>query len=353
MKWSVVVLVILGLVAAVCAAVLVVSLQSDKGGPGATGAPATTGGEGRESSYLVAARDLDARSVVENAAVEIVTAPASKIPPGSFSQPAEVVGQVLRKPMKRAQPFDRSSFMSEGTGVVLAGALKEGKRAVSIPLSDSGGIENLLYPGCMVDVLAALQLKDDKGLGDQPMSMTLLQGIYVLAVGDQTVVTPAAPEDSRALVQKGSPSTITLLVDTKQAEMLYLARQRGTVSIALRNPMDSAAVGTQGTRLPGLSNVFAEAEDRMLQRIAAEQKLLADASKRDQEKAQYDMERARQDIELARKQAEIARIELDKKKLETERSAEETVKPQWETRILRGSTEESRRFDLPEDKKIP
>ena len=353
MKWSVVVLLILGLVAAVCAALLFVSTQGGGGGSGGAGAAPAAGPDGREGSYVVAARDLDARSVVESSAVEVVISPSKQVPANALTQPAEVIGQVLRKPMKLGQPFERSSFTSEGTGVVLAGALKEGKRAVSIPLGDSGGIEHLLYPGCMVDVLAALQLKDDKGLGDQPMSMTLLQGIYVLAVGDQTVVTPTNGDESRALVQKPPSSTITLLVDTKQAEMLYLARQRGQVSIVLRNPMDTAAVGTQGTRMPNLSPVFAEAEDRILQRLGAEQRLAAETSKREQEKAQYDMERARTDIELARKQAEIARIELDKKKLESERSAEETIKPQWETRILRGGAEEVRKFDLPEGKKSP
>jgi len=350
MKWSVVVLLILGLVAAVCAALLFVSLQGGGGtATGGTQAPAAVT-DGREASYVVATRDLDARSVVESSAVEVVV--SKQIPPNALTQPAEVIGQVLRRPMKRQQPFERSFFTSEGTGVVLAGALKEGKRAVSVPLTDSGGIEHLLYPGCMVDVLASLQLRDDKGLGDQPMSMTLLQGIYVLAVGDQTVVTPVT-DDSRALVAKAPSSTITLLVDSKQAEMLYLARQRGQVSIALRNPMDTAAVGTQGTRLPSLSPVFADAEERMLQRLGAEQRVIAEASKREQEKAQYDMERARSDIELARKQAEIARIELDKKKLETERAAEQTVKPQWETRILRGGAEEVRKFDVPEGKKSP
>jgi pilus assembly protein CpaB len=352
MKWSVVVLLILGLVAAVCAALLFVSLQGGGGtATGGTQAPAAIT-DGREASYVVAARDLDARSVVESSAVEVVISPTKQVPANALMQPAEVIGQVLRKPMKRGQAFERSSFTSEGTGVVLAGALKDGKRAVSVPLTDSGGIEHLLYPGCMVDVLASLQLRDDKGLGDQPMSMTLLQGIYVLAVGDQTVVTPVT-DDSRALVAKAPSSTITLLVDSKQAEMLYLARQRGQVSIALRNPMDTAAVGTQGTRLPSLSPVFADAEERILQRLGAEQRVIAEASKREQEKAQYDMERARSDIELARKQAEIARIELDKKKLETERAAEQTIKPQWETRILRGGAEEVRKFDVPEGKKSP
>lgn len=344
MKWSVVVLLVLGVVAAFCAALLVVSIQS--GGEGGS-KPAQDGGEVREGSYVVAARDLLARTVVETNAVEVRTASSKEVPVGSFSQPAHVIGQVLRRPLKQGQLFDPSCFSSEGTGVVLAGALQEGKRAVSVPLSDSGGVEALLYPGCMVDVLCVMQLKDDEGLGDQPMSMTLLQGIYVLAVGDQTVVTPPAPEE-KGLVGKAPASTVTVLVDTKQAEMLYLARQRGSVAVALRNPMDTVAVGTQGTRLPSLSPVFADVERRALKRLEERRKDAETELERSRTKASYEMEQVQYNIERARKEAEIAKIELEKRKLETERAAEQTIKPQWETRVIRGGAENVMKFDLPE-----
>jgi Flp pilus assembly protein CpaB len=202
----------------------------------------------------------------------------------------------------------------------------------------------------MVDVLSVMQLKDDTGLGEQSMSMTLLQGVYVLAVGDQTVVTPPQPEE-KGLVGKAPASTVTLLVDTKQAEMLYLARLKGSVAVALRNPMDTAAVGTQGTRLPSLSPVFAEVEKRAIQRLEERNREAQAEVERTRTKAAYDMERAQYDIERARKEAEIAKIELDKKKLETERAAEQTIKPLWETRVMHGSTEEVRAFELPDKKR--
>lgn len=345
MKWSVVVLLVLGVVAAVCAALLVVSIQGGgNGGP----KPVPEGGEVREGSYVVASRDLEARTVVETNAVEVRVASAKEVPIGSYSQPAHVIGQVLRRPLKQGQLFDPSCFSSEGTGVVLAGALQEGKRAVSVPLSDSGGVEALLYPGCMVDVLCVMNLKDEEGLGDQPLSMTLLQGIYVLAVGDQTVVTPVAPEEKGNLVGKAPASTVTVLVDTKQAEILYLARLRGSVAVALRNPMDTVAVGTEGTRLPSLSPTFADVERRALKRLEERRKVAEDDLERTRTKVKYEMELAEYSIEQARKQAEITNIELDRKKLETERAAELTIKPQWETRVIRGGAEDVRKFDLPD-----
>ncbi|MFN0008440.1 MAG: Flp pilus assembly protein CpaB [Planctomycetota bacterium] len=344
MKWSVVVLLVLGVVAAICAAVLVMTLKGDGGGGTNF---AGDGGEVREGSYVVAARDLAARTVVETSAVEVRTTSAKEVPLGSYAQPAQVVGQVLRRPLKKGQLFDQSSFSSEGTGVVLAGALQEGKRAVSVPLSDSGGVEALLYPGCMVDVLCVMNLKDNEGLGDQPMSMTLLQGIYVLAVGGQTVVTPANPDD-KGLPPRGPAATVTVLVDTKQAEMLYLARQRGSVSVSLRNPMDTIEVGTEGTRLPSLSPLFADVEKKALIRIEERRREAEAEIERSRTKANYEMEQAQYNIERARKEAEIMKIELDRRKLESERAAQETIKPQWETRVIRGGAEDVRKFDLPE-----
>jgi pilus assembly protein CpaB len=349
MKWSVVVLIVLGVVAALCAALIVSSLTSQKGGGGP--APATT--EVKEVTYVVAARDLPARTLVESDATTLLNSPPQGAPAGAFSQQAQVIGQVLRRSIKKGASFDATYFSSaEGASVVLAGTLREGERAVSIPLTDSGGIESMLYPGCIVDVLASMQLKDDKGLGDLPISMTLLQGITVLAVGQQTIVSPT-PDDSRSLVQRGPASTITLLVNTAQAEALYLARQRGSVTIALRNPTDDKSVGSQGTRLPNLSPAFAQAEKGILMQLDEARKRAEEAATRERTKAQYELERAGSDIELARKQAEIARIELDKKKLETERAAEATVKPQWETRVLHGDKEEIRKFDIPEGQKKP
>src|SRR5262245_33067744 len=104
MKWSVVVLLVLGLVAAVSAALLVISMQ---GGGEATGQrPILESSENRETTYVVAARDLPARTVVETNAVEVRTASARDVPAGAYSQAAMVIGQVLRRPLKQGQAFD-------------------------------------------------------------------------------------------------------------------------------------------------------------------------------------------------------------------------------------------------------
>lgn len=346
MKWSIVLLLLLGVVAALCAAMLVISIQNRGSGQVADQQGPTAVAEG---SYVVAARDLEVRTMIPQDAVEDRTAAASLIPIDAIAQSAEVIGQVLRTPLKKGQAFTRRCFASEG-GVILAGALKEGQRAVSVPLADSGGIESLLYPGCIVDVLASMQVRDEGPLGDQPIAVTLLQGVYVLAVGDQAVTSAATPEESKGLVRPGPRSTVTLLVDSKQAEMLYLARQRGTISIALRNPTDEQAGATEGTRLAHLGPIMANAEKAAVEKLRARQKEEAEALKREREKQDFEMERARFNIERDRKQNEIDRVELEKKKLEADRSAEKTIKPEWETVIVRGGVAEIKKFQIPEKK---
>lgn len=348
MRWSIALLLVLGVVAAVCAALLVVSLKSD--GSGAVAPTPTNGSSNGEGSYVVAAKDLEPRTLVTEDAVEIVKTPSTRaVPSESLTQTAGVVGKVLRVSLKKGQMFTTECFASGG--VVLAGTLKPGMRAVSVPLADSGGIDNLLYPGCVVDVLCSMQLKDEAGLGDQPVAVTLLQGVYALAVGDEVVGAPVPIDDGKTAPRRAPRTTVTLLVDAKQAEMLYLARQRGSVSIALRNPTDKPEGATEGTRLAHLSPIFAQAESTMIERLRARQKEEAEALKRERVKIENEMEKARFDIERQRKDMEIDLVNYQKRQREAELAKNQIVKPQWETVVLRGGVAEVKKFDVPEGKK--
>src|SRR5580765_4004801 len=108
MKWSVVVLIVLGVVAALCAALIVSSVTGQKPTPG----PAQTGTEPKEVTYVVASRDLSARTLVESDATTLVNSPPQGAPVGAFSQQAQVIGQVLRRSIKKGAAFDASYFSS-------------------------------------------------------------------------------------------------------------------------------------------------------------------------------------------------------------------------------------------------
>jgi Flp pilus assembly protein CpaB len=98
----------------------------------------------------------------------------------------------------------------------------------------------LLYPGCLVDVIATFRLRyqDERG---QAISTTLLHGVQVLAVQDASIVPKSEAEKlAPRSTSSGSESqlTVTIMVDTRQAEALQLAMDYGRITLAMRNPLD-------------------------------------------------------------------------------------------------------------------
>jgi len=260
-KWAVAGLFGLGLVAAVCAAVLAASWQSH--GDGGAG----SGGD-VEVTAMVATRDLPAMSVVDASSVEARAVPASAAALDACVDAVQVVGKVLLVPVKAGQPLQRAQFATEGSSAQLAAALQQGDRAVCIELSDSMALEDLLYPGSIVDVLFSRVAHAENGVDQQPLSLTLLQGVRVLAVGDRTIVAPAGNPGPLGETRNGRPA-VSLLVNGRQAQILKLAMQEGSVTLALRNPLDEASASVAATGVDALSPALSIARPRAPETEAA------------------------------------------------------------------------------------
>jgi pilus assembly protein CpaB len=248
MKVAVISLVLLGLLAAVCAAVLMGTLA---GRSDSAHAPAAAKVD-QYVEVLLAARDLPPMSIIDKTLVTTKKVPASQVPENALLNPVQVVGKVITSRMVAHQAFTKGCFPREGQGIALATALPPGKRAVSITLSDWSGMAGLLYPGSTVDVLVSFkQLGGGHMPGDEMMATTLLQGLQVLAIGSQSIAQDEfRDKNPGALAGNGQINTrmVTLLVDTKQAEVLQLAMQSGSVSLAMRNPLDGSHESRRLTR---------------------------------------------------------------------------------------------------------
>jgi len=247
MKVAVISLVLLGILAAACAAVLMTTLTSREE-VAITGAPAVN-----EVEVLLAARDLPPMTVVDSSAVTTKKIPKSQVPEGALLSSVQVVGKVITNRMVAEQLFTRGVFAREGTGVYLAAAVPPGKRAMSISLADWSGMAGLLYPGSVVDVLVSFKELEGRSRrpSDEMMSTTLLQGLQVLAVGSQSIASEEYKDKNPgALAQSGQINTrmVTLLVDPKQAEILQLAAQSGSISLSMRNPLDGSQEARRLTR---------------------------------------------------------------------------------------------------------
>jgi len=240
-KWSVVVLVIFGVLAALFASLLVSALRSG-GGP-----------DDSVVEVVVAERSLPAMFVIGARHIAKEEAAVDELPEGYLTDPVQAVGKVLSVRVVEGQVLTKYCFVTEGSGAQLASALPYGMRAVSIPVAGHSLMGGLLHPGCVVDVVATFKLRSSKETEGQAISTTLLHGVQVLAVEATSIVSKPELGEETTRRQKatgaGGRLTVTLMVDTRQAEALQLAMENGHISLAMRNPLDRRPVAIDATVL--------------------------------------------------------------------------------------------------------
>ncbi len=254
MRWSIIAVMVLGVAAAVCAAVFVGIIRVGMRGPSVATQPAK-----ETVQVVVAAANIPAMTIVDGQALATKTVPKDDAPEGYTSSGVSVLGKVLCLPMVAGQPFTPRCFVSEGTGMHLAAALPEGKRAVTVRLTAHAGMQSVLYPGSVVDVMATFRVASTESDLREAISTVLVRGVKVLAVKDRTIVSgPAGEGESKSGKAKpGRYLLVSLLVTPQEAEALQLALTHGTLSLAMRNPLDSTADERTGTLLSDLSDKLA------------------------------------------------------------------------------------------------
>ncbi len=250
MKWATIGLVGLGVIGAICAAILVAALRGDSG-------QSASDASSREVAVLVATTDLPDMTMLDSSSVEPGKVVISQRPKSAIVNKTSVIGKVLRVPLVKGQVVTRDHFATEGTGVHLAASLPEGMRAVTLSLGYSSGLEGLLYPGCVVDVLASFQLDSDaEGNRHKDwLSTTLIERIPVLAIENQTVVS-GEMEQLRTSAGSSGRRLVTLRVTPEQAAQLQLASENGTISLVMRNPTDKANPDPARVLLSSLAEGF-------------------------------------------------------------------------------------------------
>lgn len=246
MKWSVVVLIIFGLMAALAAAILIGTWR-------ATSADSQNGKLSADTQVILANASLPAMSVVTSKDIIEKTIPKANLAEGYLSNPVQAIGNVLAVSVVEGQVLTKSCFVTDGSLPQLAAAIPRGMRAISIMLSNRAITGGLLYPGCVVDILASFRLPSKDRRRGQAISTTLLQGIHVLAVENVSVVSNEKDkkEYMNSKDRSGKKLMLTLMVNPEQAEALQLAREYGSVSVAMRNPLDRHLIDSDTTVLSG------------------------------------------------------------------------------------------------------
>ena len=141
----------------------------------------------------------------------------------------DLFGTVVRRSFSAGQPVTMDRIIKPGERGFLAAVLQAGYRAISIPIGAASGIAGLIFPGDRVDIIlthAVSEEGSDKKGSEPRASETVLKNVRVLAL------------DQKINDQNGEPrlaKTATLEVLPKQAEILAVSRELGSLSLSLRS----------------------------------------------------------------------------------------------------------------------
>jgi pilus assembly protein CpaB len=203
---------------------------------------------------VVAAADLPSGTLLERAHLKVVDFTEASFPEGSYATidelldsetpPVVIVGLSANEvvlPVKLSIGVVRRGLTTK---------IPDGLRAVAIPVNDVRGVGGFVLPGDKVDVLHTTTVgrRDE-----QPVSRTLMQGITVLGVDQNSEENAEDP-----LVVK----VVTLLVNPQQAKTLTLSQQVGHLTLSLRNEGDVAQESSATVALSDLWNF--DPQEKML-----------------------------------------------------------------------------------------
>ena len=170
-----------------------------------------------------------------------VSWPADALPAGSYSSVNDILSggrRVVLAAIEANEPVLALKITGAGQRATLSALVKPGMKAVTIRVNDVEGVGGFVLPGDHVDVVLTRQL--EKG---SATTEVVLQNTRVLAV-DQSA-------DER-LFKAAVAKSVTLEVDTVQAQKVWLASSVGSLSLLLRKAGETAETKTRKITLKDL-----------------------------------------------------------------------------------------------------
>lgn len=202
----------------------------------------------KTTEVAVAAHDLPLGTKIDSSAIKMVRWPRDIIPNGGATDPAAILGSIVKAPMVENEPIVTSKlFYGDKTSGILPLLIPPKLRAMSVAVDEVADIAGFVLPHSRVDVLVSLP---GHGPEDQPRSKIVLENVEVLAVA-QTIEHKDKPQLEKV---------VTLLVTPEEAERLALASREGTLRLAMRNYTDDSIVVTQGADLKKILGAYSPAQ---------------------------------------------------------------------------------------------
>ena len=191
--------------------------------------------QARLTRIAVATQSIPFGSPLTNTNVTLTDWPAVSVPAGAFATVEEATRhRVAIQPIVVGEPIIATRVSGTDGRATLSVNLPNDKVAVSIPINEVSGVAGFVRPGDLVDVLLTRQIPGaNSGTADK-LTDVVLQAVPVLAidqVSDKQKTDPAVAK------------TATVQVDGYGAQKLALARELGSLTLALRNVASPVVAG--------------------------------------------------------------------------------------------------------------
>lgn len=181
----------------------------------------------------------------------------------------QIVGRMIREPLKPGEPFLTTNVYPEGIGPDLSKKLKPGLRAITIPIDDLSSVGASTAVGSIVDVLFRVKPVDgDRAKRRLPIpeaTVTLVQGAEIIAVGrnEPQSRNPNGAVDVRManmLPNNNVFKSVTLAVTPEQAHMLRTAMGHGDLYLMMSSATQPATRVIEPTTLEQMLGIKAPPE---------------------------------------------------------------------------------------------
>jgi pilus assembly protein CpaB len=248
---------VLALLLSVLSAVFVyMALNRDTGSSGG-GAVA-----GETQTVVVARVPIGARETITADMLDRKQVPLSAVVTGAVENLEDAVGKVTLYPIALNQQISASAIAdagSAGTIDSLSFTIPPGKRAMSIAVDQVVSAGGLILPGDFVDIIGVFSVQTaGKEAKDAFFSRVVLENVQVLAVDQRLVKAAPVAQDENGLPvvpqgeENAKATTMTLLVDPRDAEWLFLADLNGKLRAVVRSYGDDAIVNPEPVTQPEL-----------------------------------------------------------------------------------------------------
>jgi Flp pilus assembly protein CpaB len=179
----------------------------------------------RQSTALVATRDLVVGTRIQDSDVAVRQVNPASVSPGVLKVSDQAIGQVVSFPILEGQFVDARQVAPSRNASLLGTGLNvpPGYRIIGLPIAPAAAVGGVLKPGDRVDVMAIPNPSKAAALVDEPTPAPVMIGKDVLVIGLRTEQGTQIDQSDHSLNTGNSKPGSVLLAIAQAEESIYSA----------------------------------------------------------------------------------------------------------------------------------